>query len=306
MIKHKICFLLVMMSGLLSAQQDYVSSIERIEPLQLPDLPEGRLMGEPLPSKRWTVDKIVARVNGENILLSDLRRPRLAKEGEPFLLDEAIQEKIFLKRARDIFVEPSPLEVDRHIVALRSQQGLTDISDKEFEEELKKSGLTLDAYKKQLSDLLAVENVKRAEVGEKLIVTSQEVESYCTENPEYQEESYNLQLAYVPQEKIKNFKELVNKNQVDWLDLGWIERPSIAAEYSFVHSMKKGYISRLFKGKTDKRYKIIRLLDKQPRRLKTVDERYMQVQSMLLHQKKDAYLEELDKHLLEGSVIVKL
>ena len=37
-------------------------------------------------SKKWDIDKIVARINGVNILLSDLEQPRIAKEGGKYTL----------------------------------------------------------------------------------------------------------------------------------------------------------------------------------------------------------------------------
>src|ERR1700689_4938249 len=67
--------------------------------------------------QRILIDKIVARVNGSNILLSDLMLPRISKEGAPYTLDELVFEEILFQRAGEMQMLPSVLDIDRHIVA---------------------------------------------------------------------------------------------------------------------------------------------------------------------------------------------
>src|SRR5258707_15686060 len=92
---------------------------------------------EEKPSKRWTVDKIIARVNGVNILQSDLKVARMAKEGGKFTLDEAIVEELLFQRAAEMQTLPTSFEIERQLVSFKMQNNLTELSEQEFEDQLK-------------------------------------------------------------------------------------------------------------------------------------------------------------------------
>src|SRR3990172_2077019 len=143
-------------------------------------------------SKRWDIDKIVARVNGVNILHSDLEQSRISKEGETYTLDEAIVEELFYQRAAETHMLPTAVDVERQLVSFKIQNNLTELTDKEFEDQLKIHGFTLKNYKRQLGRMIAVENVKRIEISEKIVITAQEVEAFYKDNPEYTKEEYQL------------------------------------------------------------------------------------------------------------------
>ena len=247
--------------------------------------------------KCFVIDKILARVNGANILQSDLELPRIAKEGGLYSLEEIISEELFVQRSIEQHLLPSELDIERQIVAFKMQNQMADISDADFEKQLKQSGFTLKTYKEQLGRLLAVESVKRAEVGEKLMVTSQEVEEYYKKNPEYIKEAYNLKIANI--EKID-----VPEKEYVWEDLGWVEMADLDKQFSFVPSMKNGEISQLVK--VGEAYQVVKVVDKKMPRQKTLKECYRAIEKRLLHGQKEKYLKNVDKEIRVKASIVYL
>ncbi len=81
---------------------------------------------------RFIVDKIIARVNGVNILQSSLEQPRIANEGGLYSLEEAITEELFVQKAIENHFLPTTLDVERQIVSFKMANDMADISDVEL------------------------------------------------------------------------------------------------------------------------------------------------------------------------------
>lgn len=254
--------------------------------------------------QRWTIDKIVQRVNGVNILQSDLKTPRITKEGGPYTLDELTREELLVQKAGELHQLPTQADIDRQIVAFKIQNSLADMSDDEFEKQLKEGGFTLASYKNQLTRLIATENVRRIELNERLVITSQEVETFYKKNPVYVEDRYELSLATIPPEKIKTYKDYLLSHQATWYDLGTLEKDEIGTNFSFVTRMKPGTVSKPFK--MDGQTKVIKLNAFHKKRLKTLDERYIEIEQELQEKKRLQYVQEIDQELRKKATIVNL
>ena len=254
--------------------------------------------------KRWVIDRIVRRVNGSNILQSDLALPRLSKEGGRYSIDELTMEELLIQKAAELHMLPTGVDIERQLVSFKIQNNLTDMTDDEFEEQLKESGFSLNSYKVQLSRLIAAENVRRVELSERLVIASQEVERFYQDNPAYVPEAYHLSICTVPESKIRKFKEFIESDDATWHDLGLIEKDEIGENFSFVIGMHIGQTSKPFK--LDNQNKVIKLLEKQERRLKTLDERYIEIERELQEQRKSEHLNQLEKELREKAAIVDL
>ena len=129
-------------------------------------------------SARILIDKIVAKVNGSNILMSDLQKPQMSKNGLFFSLQEAVNHELIFQKAVERKLLPTQTDVEKQIVALKIQNGIADVSDEEFKKSLEEEGFTVPEYKNQLAKMLAVERLKQMEFSEKVVVTSQEVEDF--------------------------------------------------------------------------------------------------------------------------------
>jgi parvulin-like peptidyl-prolyl isomerase len=243
-----------------------------------------------VPNETWIIDKIVALVNGARILKSDLDKPRIFKDGEKYSLDELIEEEILVQRAVERHILPTESDVDRHVVAFKMQNGLGDLPQADFEEELKKFGFTLKEYKRQIGSWIASENIKRMEVTDKIVVTSQEVENYYKNNPEETPEEYYLKMIPVQKEEP--------------VDLGWIKKEDIDPKFEFVLKMEKGQKSQTV-NVNNKDY-VIELFDKKDSRIKTLDERYGKIEKDLTQKKQEKLIKKFKTDLKKNSTIIYL
>ena len=252
--------------------------------------------------ERQVVDKIVARVNGANILKSDLNKPRLNKNGEFYTLEEIVNEELLCQKAAEKKILPTELEVEKQIASLKIYNGLSDLSEEEFEDELKREGFELREYKNQLARMLASEKLKHAEFSERVVVTSQQVEDYHKNNPEKENEKYSLKMCEVPSDCINDQGEFIQKIDYKWEDLGWIEKKDLSANLSFVSKMNVNQISK--PKKIGKFYQMVKLEEKKSERLKTLDERYSQIERTLQEEKREKFEKEFEKELKGKALII--
>ena len=255
-------------------------------------------------AKRWEINKIVARVNGANILQSQLKQPRITKNGNAFSLDEAIMEELINQKAAQAQMLPTMADVDRQLVAFKIQNNLTDLSDSEFEQELKQHGFNLKTYKQQLARSIAVGNVQRAEMSEKLLITTQEVEEYYKKHPKHTREEFHLSMCIVPDDHIETYKNYIADEDAKWEDLGHVAKKDLGESFACATTMKIGATSELIK--IGNEHQVIKLIDKRERRLKILDERYSDIERTLQQGKKASFIKQFEAELKNKASIIFL
>ncbi len=178
-----------------------------------PKAPVAKKVAKPSPPAPagYVLDKIVARVNGSPVLLSDLTQRRIDRNGEPFMqrtdydfkreypikkaIEQAIDDELLFQRSVDRKLMPSELEIEKQIVSLKAMQGLTHLTTEQFEEQLAGEGLTMRSYRVQLRRVLAIEKLRQTEMSERLAITEQELREQFEKSPQTREESYRLKIA---------------------------------------------------------------------------------------------------------------
>jgi parvulin-like peptidyl-prolyl isomerase len=261
------------------------------------------LVGQ-LSAKRKLLDKIVVRVNGANILSSDLKKKRIIKNGETFTLDEAILDELLFQKAAEKKLLPTDVEVEKQIVSLKVNNGLGDLTEKQFEEELQKEGFGLSEYKTQVAKMFAVERFKQAEFSERVVVTAQEVEEEYKKNPIKIQEKYSLQICDLPKGSVDEKGQLVKKNDLKWEDIGWVPRSELSSQLRFVSKMEKGKTSKPFKDGNV--YRLVKLVDKESERTKKLDESYLELEHSIFDEKRNTFEKEFEKELKNKATIVYL
>jgi len=261
-------------------------------------------------SKNWIIDKIFVLVNGTRILKSDLDKPRISKDGGKYNLDELIEEEILVQRSIDRHMLPTEADVERQVVTFKLQNGLGELSSADFEEELKKFGFTLKEYKFQIGRLIACENIKRMEVTDKIVITSQEVENYYNNNTEFTPEEYYLKMIPIQgtqsnqedSDKNINLDKKNSLNLADTVDLGWIKKEDLDPKFEFVLTMKKGQISETV-NVNDKDY-VIEITDKKESHKKSLNERYSEIEKLLTQKKQEKLIKKFEIDLKKNSTII--
>jgi len=255
-------------------------------------------------ARREVVDKIVARVNGRNILLSDLKHARIDKGGGTFSVEEAIEHELLHQRASERKLLPTAIDVEKYIDAWKEMHQLTHMTEEEFEERLHEDGLTSKQYRAQLARILAIRNLRQVEVSERVIITAHEVEKYYKNNPEYSDDRYLLQTRIVPFRKASTEQEAIANKDVSWLELDWIDHSNLAERMLFVADLKVDEISKPLK--VSQGYQFIKLIKKDPKHLKTIDERWVSIERELQKQKTEGFEKEYVQGLRKKAAIVYL
>lgn len=168
-----------------------------------------------LNGKEIVLDKIIARVNGRNILKSQLTEPRLSKGGQPYNLDEMLTDEIVFQKAEELGNAPSPTDLESAINAEKIEFGGQSMSDEEFEVgKLKKIGLTFPQYRVQLYRFYSTEYLLGRLISNKLVIPAQEIEEFYKKNPIYSEEKFHIMIAPTK-------KDISRPAGIRWDDLGW-------------------------------------------------------------------------------------
>jgi parvulin-like peptidyl-prolyl isomerase len=257
---------------------------------------------------RVLMDKIVARVNGTNILKSDLEQPRIEKNGQPYSLDELIDDELLFQKSAERKLLPTGLDVEKYITSWKTMNNYAQMTDDQFADRLKTEGLSLKRYKSQLARVLAVRNLKQLEVSERILISSREVEEYHKDNKEYADEKFLLQTAIVTFDEIEDEEkveeEITKKKNIKWIDSDWIEKSDLADSMSFVHHMETGAVAKPIKMELG--YQLVKLVDKKDRHIKTLEENYVEIERKLQDGKQEKFEEEFTQELRSKSSIVYL
>ncbi|MBM4139929.1 MAG: hypothetical protein FJ242_00315 [Nitrospira sp.] len=251
------------------------------------------------------LDRVVAIVNKEVITWSELyrmmefeateqvkslkeeERMKIFKGNEAQFLERLIDMRLQIQEAKRLGLEVTPEEVTEAIENIKMKHSMTDAS---FKESLMKEGLTLELYKKMLSEQIMISKVVNQQIKNKIVVSDDEIKKYIESNKETlsDSETYNLRQIFLKisrddaGKKIiivergfliiqrlkagESFSALAREYSEDPSgklggDLGFIKKSHLAKEFREVLShMKVGDFSMPFW--TEKGLHIIKLEDK--------------------------------------------
>ena len=243
------------------------------------------------------INRLVATVNGEPIMFSELeqllqpvyrqyeqvykgeeleRRKRFARKQ---LLEQLIQNKLILQRAKEIGIEIKEALLEEQLAEVKEKFG----SIEEFEEALKSEGIDLEQYKEEFNKQLTIRAMIEREVVSKVKVRPQEVVTYFNNQPDEFLQPEEVRIAHLlikakenPQEARKkaeaaysqlqagsDFTEITKKysdgpRAEEGGDLGFIPIGQLKPELvEVIESLKDGEYSKIIETKNG--YHIIML-----------------------------------------------
>jgi peptidyl-prolyl cis-trans isomerase SurA len=129
------------------------------------------------------VDRIIAIVNDEIIMLSDLQREEARMRGEKIderlLLDEMINKKLQLTAAKRASMDVTDKELNDALADIMKRNAL---DDKQFQAALAKEGLTLEQYRAELKEQMTLSRVFNKFVRTGLTVEEPELREFYQRN----------------------------------------------------------------------------------------------------------------------------
>jgi peptidyl-prolyl cis-trans isomerase SurA len=167
------------------------------------------------------LDRIVAVVNDEVILYSDLRNkvneikeklrsplPIPEAELQRQLLNQMIEEKLIRQAMKNLKINVDDQSVERAVEKIKKDKGLTDA---QFISALQKEGFTLEEFKKhirkELERVMLMEKVFQA----KTIITDADIDQYVKAHPAEEVERVNLSVMFIPKNSAISGDEILKK-----------------------------------------------------------------------------------------------
>jgi peptidyl-prolyl cis-trans isomerase SurA len=165
---------------------------------------------ERLPPSDDVMDRVICVVNNDAITLYELQEAEARylfenKETAPAgearkalrerLLGNIIEGRIQLQQAEKEKIAVEDSEISEQINEI--MQKLNVKTQPEFEEMLKKEGLTLDGVKKRIREQIMVQRLARRKVALRVSVTEQEIDRYLTDNRDKLETGLSFHVRHI-------------------------------------------------------------------------------------------------------------
>ncbi|MCK4499224.1 hypothetical protein KAU11_01900 [Candidatus Babeliales bacterium] len=254
---------------------------------------------------REVVDECVATVNGVRFLRSDTKELRIDNDGKPFSIDVIIDEELMIQKAQEYGVTVSAAEIDNQVEAFKRDNGLGGANDKTCDEWLKKLSLNKRRLDRQFYRAGITARLKGSVLTDRGTVEAAVLKKYYKDNPEYEEESYELLSAFLSDDDAERLVKDKKGVGFDWIDLGKIEKKQLASTMLFVAKMPENSISKPFKN-GNAGQQVIKMIKKHPRRLKSFDERKLMMEKELYKTEREKKYKEYMKLLRKEASIIKL
>lgn len=179
--------------------------------------------------EKFFVDRVLAVVNREVVTWSELykymefisrddiknlnpdEKFKYFKQREEEFLERLIDTKLQIEEAERYGIFVSDSEIEAAINDIKRKYGL---NDKEFEESLKKEGMTLNDYKKMMKEQIIIGRAVNSLVRSKIIITDSEINSYISSHPELscEEEGYYVSQIFIKmRDNQEQVKEKINE-----------------------------------------------------------------------------------------------
>ncbi|MBN4077379.1 peptidyl-prolyl cis-trans isomerase [Sulfobacillus acidophilus] len=212
--------------------------------------------------KGKVVDKIVAVVNSEPILLSDIKlyNSKLSKQNSMEPLEAIIADKLVQKECEKLGLSVSDQEV---AFAMDNVIKQNSFDKNKFEQALKAQGMSVDEYRNQLKKQLYRMKIIQAEIKNRIFISEQDIKSEYEKRYGKQaqvkkahlhhilfknKDKKQLDYALNKINKGANFfdvaKELTNKNNdIIHADLGEVQKGDLLADFEdAIFAGKKGEV----------------------------------------------------------------
>ncbi len=242
-----------------------------------------------------------------DIVLTQLDVERPSIDGRRRTVDELVMDHLMYCEATYFYRMIVPEDaVDKYINSIKEQHHL---SDDQLRAMFKEVGYTYDEGRQQLAMGQAIDSLLNFKIRSRLVVLEKDVRAYYDAHPAYEEASYRIKKGFIPEgvfteEELKTITDAMMKNPaIQWSTSYWLLEDEITDERKeMLRGMEQGSYSHV--EPTTGGYEIIRMLTVKPRALKTFEDRYREISSVLQEPQYYRLLDELKKELLDKYEVV--
>jgi len=235
----------------------------------------------------------------------DLERPSI--DGRKRTVEDLVNDHLMNCEATFFYRMIVPEDaVDKYINSIKEQHHL---SDDQLRGMFKEVGYTYEEGRQQLAMGQAIDSLLNFKIRSRLVVLEKDVREYYDAHPAYEEASYKIKKGFIPEgvfkeEELKKVTDEMMKNAaIQWSTSYWLIEDEITDERKeMLRQMKQGSYSHVEPATGG--YEIIRLMQVKPRALKSFEDRYREISSLLQEPQYYRLLDELKKELLEKYEIV--
>ncbi len=290
-----------------------------------------------------TIDKVVAVINNEVITQSELEeyredptnllrdcfsgvsRERLLNKLTRDILNKMIEKKLQLQVARQMNIAINKTEVDAALDDIKVKNAFPD--DETFKRALASENMTLEQYKKELTEQLMIMRLVTKEVRSNVVISEEEIKRHYKEKKKDYSipEEARLRIIFFKGDdgirkaedvlgKIKggaDFGDMAKKHSEDPTakdggDIGFVKKGHmLPAIENTAFSLKKGEVSGVIKA--DAGYYIIKIEDRKEPTYIPIEKVREEIEKSLYEQKANALYDEWLRDLRKNAhVEIKL
>lgn len=256
-------------------------------------------------SGRILEDEIVAVIyNPEGSIAITRSDTRIGLDGQPRTLRQAILEQLMLLDAQKLKINITEDDVDRFLMQLQRQNGLTKYA---LEEMFRQLGFSYQEGREQLRNKQMIDTIVdyRVKSDKRMQVTPEEVDAYYQNNPLYSPMTVTLQQVFVSNEEFSAsqidtmIKDGTIAKKLKWEEPFVLEEQDIAEDKLFIKTAPLGSIVEREEDKEG--IELTMLVERCEPRLIPLGDRYNEVEMDLRKERFFMLLREYeDKLLLEA------
>lgn len=243
---------------------------------------------------------------------------------ESLTLEQIIDQKVILLEAEsfkigNFKITVSPAEIDSKIERAKASFGFPGIANEKFNKILEEKGFSLAILKEQALQDGMISHMMSFMFPDKAVVSSEKIVEFCRKNPEMIEEQVRLEACEMPVEEFKKLKAkfALKDGQINMpeleksltlFDLGFLTTQDLEKEtIAILGRMEIGdlHLPTISKGSTEETVRILKLVERQKRREKTIDERKAKVSEALYLQDRTKKYHDYINELREQAHVVR-
>jgi parvulin-like peptidyl-prolyl isomerase len=253
--------------------------------------------------------KTVIFSDGESSLItaSDVARPSVA--GQMRTLEDIIFENLVFMDAKRHKIMTDDASVDRYLNAIAKENNL---KPEQLKQIFAQSGYDFEEGRKELGKIQATNQMLDYQIRQNLIVPRSQVVRYYEEHPEIEEESYQLQTGFImhtegadknaERTQVESFVAGSTTLPIQWSQEFWINKSDIASDQHFIYSMKPSQME--LAQETPDGFIIYRLINRKEERLRSLDDRYLEIADILRKPRYEELLQKYRTQLFKDASII--